>query len=126
VASELLPANGIIKGFDELPEANGRYELVMLAPLLAELQAALQHSQRLSIENVWACTVRVLARIEASVQLVQVADAQGRARELLPNTPWPTLRQRPNEPLIFTFEISGPLHFVGGCVFTPDILEPRS
>lgn len=120
---DITPANGTIAAFPEMQEATGEFQFALTAPPLDQLQASLQQTGRLSLENVWACTVRILNECEPLVQLVRVADVRGTERALIHGTHWPTVRQSPGEALVFTFKVRGPTRFCAGCVFSPEILE---
>lgn len=123
-AFSITPANGTLVAFPELPEANGELVYPLQAPPLDQLQASLQQSQRLSLENVWACTVRILRDCELYVQLLHVSDVQGRAVSMLEGTHWPTFKAQPGGLYVFRFRVNGPGRFCAGCAFSPEILEP--
>lgn len=105
-----------IVAFPELPTATGRHSFLLEVP------------RRDGVDR-WLGTIHVLSRLRGRVKLARIAEPSDTIRPLAtpPHAilcgpegwPRPGVLARSGESLVFTFEISGPVHFVGGVSFAP-------
>lgn len=104
-----------IVAFPELPTATGCQSFAIDVP------------RREGVDR-WVGFVHVLERLKGRVRMVRIADTADKIRPLCTPRHWvlfgrmgerPGVLARSGETLLFTFELEGPLHFVGGVNFAP-------